>query len=109
MAETGDKIGAAVPFRALLRLGAKRCGVEKQQVPKRQQPPLDERKPQLGLLAIDLDRVPRHHKGIERADIVVVEPGEMVVRKGRVETLAAPRDALAHGAAKRLLRPAADA
>ncbi len=109
MAKAGDEVGAPVPFGAVLRVGVERLRMKEQQVPEDHRPALVERIDQVVRLLIGLDRPPGHDEGIERADVVIVQPGEVAVGEGREKMRPLARHALPHGAAECRLRPAADA
>ena len=108
MAEPIDEIGAAIPFGALPRISAVWRVVEIEQVPERDDPALVQREGQRVCRRPLRHQCPRHHKGIERMQVVVRDAHVMGIRKSRVEMTPVARDAVAHRAVECLFRPVAD-
>ena len=103
------KIGAAVPERVLLRIGYERRRVEEEGIPVRQPEAQAEREAHLGSAVRFIHGgEPLAEIGPECAHILFVDLGEGGIGHGRVEAMAVPRHALAHGPVEGAERPAAD-
>ena len=109
VSEPLDKIGAAVPQRVLLRIGLERRRVEEDGIPVRQPEAEAKGEAHLGRAVRLLDGgKPLAEVGPERAHVLFVDLGEGGIGHCRVEAMAVPRHALAHGPVESAEGPAAD-
>src|SRR5947207_14899270 len=108
MREPLDQIGAAIPFRALGAVRTVTAGMQKQQLPARDQDAIIERKGKLVLASRRANRLARHQEGVERAIILIADIGEVIIGKCRIEVAAVTTNARAHGAAECSFGPSTD-
>lgn len=109
VAEPVDQIGAAIPLRALLRIGLKFPLAQEQRVPAGHQRPQVKREAHLiGRIALAHRRL-RHQISVQRLHVAVGHFTECGVRKCRIQMAAVAGDALAHRPIERGKRPVADA
>ncbi|HVI63578.1 MAG TPA: hypothetical protein VM910_13485 [Bradyrhizobium sp.] len=105
MRETLDQIGAAIPFRALRRIGPIGPAMKKQQLPARDHKALIEWKGKLVLALWCTNGLACHQIGVERVVVLIADMREVIVGECRIEMPAFPIDAHAHGTAEGLFRP----
>src|SRR6202041_1435582 len=98
MGQTVDEISASVPLRTLRAVGLVGPAFQEKQLPAGDGETLIERKREIVGRSGVANGGPRHQERIKRAVVLVVDVGEMVVGKGRVEMLPGAVDTLAHGA-----------
>jgi hypothetical protein len=109
MGKPVDQIGAVVPLRRPVGVGLKALVFVEQELPAGKQRAELEGKVDLGRRRLVAHRLTRHQIGVDRPQIVVGRPGELIIGKRRIEVAALTVDALAHRTDEGLLRPVADA
>jgi hypothetical protein len=109
MAERLDQISAAIPLRALARLGHEPLLAEEQYPPRQHAEADVEGKAQLVLAVLLPDRTDAAEKGPQRLEIVLADPREGVERHGRIEILAVSSYAGVNGLLELVKRPRPDA
>src|SRR5271154_1448283 len=85
MGQTFDQIGAPVPLRSLCAVRLVGPAFQKKQLPTGNGETLIERKSEIVGMGRRSDGGPRHQERIQRAIVLVIYIGEMVVREGRIE------------------------
>ena len=108
VAQSFDDVCAAVPLfvPGLVRL--QRAGSKKQQLSPGKQQSLIEWKAQLIRWSLGLNGLDAHEMGVNRAEIIIRNPREIVIGEGRIEVTTLAVHSLAHGADKGVLRPSSD-
>src|ERR1700730_98000 len=85
MADAVRKIGAAIPLDVMARIRLIGALTKEQELPPGEDESHIERKRQVVFRRPRLNRLPRHHEGVERRAVCVIEKCEMVIWEGRVE------------------------